>query len=98
MSQDAAQFVFMTCRPGAEGAVKQEVARFEPAWRPSFSRPGFLTFKCGGEKPIDEQRLAERNWTFAHASGFSFGRLSRSQLAQLVQQFWEHPGVAVVAN
>ena len=50
MSQDAAQFVFMTCRGGAESALKQEVARVEPEWRPSFSRPGFLTFKHTGEQ------------------------------------------------
>ena len=65
MSQDAAQFVFMTCRAGAEGVLKQEVAQFEPEWRPSFSRPGFLTFKNAGEQPIDDRRLAERNWTFS---------------------------------
>ena len=53
MSQDAAQFVFMTCRAGAESALKQEVARVEPAWRPSFSRPGFLTFKNTGEGQVD---------------------------------------------
>jgi 23S rRNA (cytidine2498-2'-O)-methyltransferase len=96
MSQDAAQFVFMTCRAGAEGALKQEVARVEPAWRPSFSRPGFLTFKNAGERPIDDRRLAERNWTFAHAHGISLGRIAGTQLADLVRQFWEHTTVAAL--
>jgi 23S rRNA (cytidine2498-2'-O)-methyltransferase len=98
MSQDAAQFVFMTCRAGAEGALKQEVARVEPDWRPSFSRPGFLTFKNGDKKPFDVQRLAERNWTFAHAHGFSLGKLTGEQLGELVRQFWNHPGIAALTE
>lgn len=98
MSDEAAQFVFMTCRPGAEGAVKAEVARGEPAWRPSFSRPGFLTFKHAGERPLDERQLAERNWTFAHAHGISLGRHSGSQLAELAEQVWRHDGVAAIAT
>jgi len=98
MSQDTAQFVYMTCRAGAEGALKQEVARLEPAWRPSFSRPGFLTFKNGGEKQLDDRRLAERNWTFAHAHGISLGKQIGEQLADLVTQFWEHPGIVALVS
>ena len=98
MSQDAAQFVFMTCRAGAEAALKQEVANVEPGWRPSFSRPGFLTFKNAGEQAIDDRKLAERNWTFAYTQGISLGRLAGDQLADLVRQFWEHPEVAAIAT
>jgi 23S rRNA (cytidine2498-2'-O)-methyltransferase len=98
MSQDATQFVFMTCRAGAEGALKQEVANVEPGWRPSFSRPGFLTFKNASEQAIDDRRLAERNWTFAYTQGISLGRLAGAQLADLVRQFWEHPEVAAIAT
>jgi 23S rRNA (cytidine2498-2'-O)-methyltransferase len=94
MSKDDAQFVFMTCRSGAETALKQEVARVEPAWRPSFSRPGFLTFKHTGSRPLEEREVAERNWTFAHAHGISLGRLTGSQLAQLAQQVWQHAGMS----
>ena len=98
MSQDATQFLFMTCRAGAEGALKQEVANVEPGWRPSFSRPGFLTFKNASEQAIDDRRLAERNWTFAYTQGISLGRLAGAQLADLVRQFWEHPEVAAIAT
>jgi 23S rRNA (cytidine2498-2'-O)-methyltransferase len=98
MSHDAAQFVFMTCRAGAEAALKQEVARMRPAWRPSFSRPGFLTFKCCGNTPLDDRELAERNWTFAHAHGISLGKVSGSQLADLVQQVWKLAGVATLVE
>jgi 23S rRNA (cytidine2498-2'-O)-methyltransferase len=97
MSQDAAQFVFMTCRAGAEGALKLEVASAEPAWRPSFSRPGFLTFKNAGEHAIDDRKLAERNWTFAYTQGVSLGRLAGDHLADLVRQFWDHPEIAAIA-
>jgi 23S rRNA (cytidine2498-2'-O)-methyltransferase len=98
MSLPSAQFVFLTCRAGAESAVKNEVARSEPEWRPSFSRPGFLTIKHAGDRPIDTQRLAERSWTFAHAHGISLGRLAGTQLSELVGQFWEHPGVAALVE
>jgi 23S rRNA (cytidine2498-2'-O)-methyltransferase len=96
MSKEAGQFVFMTCRAGAEAALKQEVARSQPQWRFAFSRPGFLTFKCGGEAPVDCQKLAEQHWTFAHAHGVSLGRLTGSQLAELAQQVWQLPGLAEV--
>jgi 23S rRNA (cytidine2498-2'-O)-methyltransferase len=90
----SSQFVFMTCRSGAEGAVKEEVARLEPSWRLSFSRPGFVTFKQAGERPLDERQLAERNWTFAHAHGISLCRLSGQSLDSLTQQVWNSADVA----
>ncbi len=96
MSKDAAQFVFMTCRAGAEAALKQEIARVEPDWRPAFSRPGFMTFKNAGERAIDARLLAERHWVLAHAPGVSLGHVKGSQLAQLVEQIWQHPGVAAL--
>jgi 23S rRNA (cytidine2498-2'-O)-methyltransferase len=98
MSQDRAQFVFMTCRIGAEGALKREVARLEPGWHLSFSRPGFFTFKNTSERAADARRLAERNWTFAHAHGISLGKLEGTQLSELVRRFWEHPDVTAVAS
>ncbi len=97
MANEQSQFVFMTCRAGAENALKQEVARVEPEWRPSFSRPGFLTFKNGGERAIDDQRLAERGWTFAYTQGISLGRIASEQLADLVRQFWERPEIMAIA-
>lgn len=97
MPHEAAQFVFMTCRAGAESAVKEEVARVEPAWRLSFSRPGFLTFKHGSQRPIDDRQLAERNWTFAHAHGISLGRLTGEKLEELAAQVWQQEGVASLA-
>ncbi|MCI0331998.1 MAG: hypothetical protein L0228_02080 [Planctomycetes bacterium] len=98
MSKEAAQFVFMTCRAGAEGAVKEEVARSEPAWRLSFSRPGFLTFKHAGDRPLDDRQLAERHWTFAHAHGVSLGRVTGEKLEVLAADVWRHDAVAHLAD
>jgi 23S rRNA (cytidine2498-2'-O)-methyltransferase len=97
MSKEAAQFVFMTCRAGAERAVKDEVARVEPEWRFSYSRPGFLTFKYAGGRPLDEQRLAEGQWTFAHAHGISLGRVTGEKLEELAGSVWKHEAVSKLA-
>ncbi len=40
-----ADFVFATCLPGVEPAVKLEVARTRPDLRFAYSRPGLVTFK-----------------------------------------------------
>src|SRR5687768_10092721 len=97
MADGVPQFVFMTCRPGAEGALKGEVARSEPEWRLAFSRLGFVTFKLPVEQPVDERKLAERHWTFAHAHGVSFGHLIGTQLATLAEQLWKHHGIGPLA-
>jgi 23S rRNA (cytidine2498-2'-O)-methyltransferase len=82
------QFVFMTCRAGAENALKREVARTAPEWRPAFSRPGFLTFKLPAERHFGDEQLAERHWTFAHCHGFSAGKVNGPQLSELARQVW----------
>ncbi len=97
MPQETAQFVFMTCRGGAESAVKEEVARGEPAWRFAFSRPGFLTFKHALRRPLEERQLAERNWTFAHAHGISLGKVCGERLEDLAAAVWRQEGVAALA-
>ena len=98
MSKEPPQFVFMTCRAGAEGCAQAGGGAREPEWRLSFSRPGFLTFKHTGERPLDDRQLAERNWTFAHAHGISLGKLTGDSLSQLVEQLWQHDGVADLAS
>jgi 23S rRNA (cytidine2498-2'-O)-methyltransferase len=42
-------FVFATCAPGFEPALKREVARTRPELRLSYSRPGLVTFKSPRE-------------------------------------------------
>jgi 23S rRNA (cytidine2498-2'-O)-methyltransferase len=94
MSTEPPQFVFMTCRAGAEAALKQEVSRSDAEWRPAFSRPGFLTFKLPIEPKIDARKLAERHWTLAHSQGISFGRVTGSELSDLAAQVWQLEGVS----
>ena len=97
MADATPQFVFMTCRPGAEGALKGEVTRSEPEWRLAFSRPGFVTFKLPVERPVDDRKLAERHWTFAHAHGISLGQLAGTKLATLCEKVWSQHGVDALA-
>lgn len=88
----------MTCRPGAEGALKHELAQTESAWRPSYSRAGFLTFKVPGSRGIEPRRLAERQWMFAHTQGVSHGHVTGAQLMQLAQTVWGLEGVRALAS
>jgi 23S rRNA (cytidine2498-2'-O)-methyltransferase len=62
-------FVFATCLPGFEPAVKLEVARTRPELRFAYSRPGLVTFKSPGEvAPGDPSGSV-----FAHVWGRSIG-------------------------
>jgi 23S rRNA (cytidine2498-2'-O)-methyltransferase len=47
-------FVFATCLPGVEPAVKLEVARTRPELRFAYSRPGLVTFKSPNEVAPDD--------------------------------------------
>jgi 23S rRNA (cytidine2498-2'-O)-methyltransferase len=98
MSDAAPQFVFMSCRPGAEGALKQEMARTEPTWRLAFSRPGFVTFKPAESQPIDAAQLAAQNWTFARTHGISLGKCVGTQVGEMAQQVWQLAAVAALAK
>jgi 23S rRNA (cytidine2498-2'-O)-methyltransferase len=98
MPRESSQFVFMTCRAGAESAVKDEVARVEPQWRLSFSRPGFLTFKTPANEPLAGKQLAERNWTYAHAHGISLGKVTGQTLEHLAAEVWRQEAVAKLAG
>jgi 23S rRNA (cytidine2498-2'-O)-methyltransferase len=97
MPSDSAQFVFMTCRPGAETALKQEVAGSDPMWRLAFSRPAFVTFKFADGQPLDESQLAARHWIFARTHGISLGRITGTQIGEMAPKVWQLPSVAAHA-
>lgn len=64
-------FLYAACRPGAENALKREIAMAYPHWRFAFSRPGFVTFKWIGDSlPGDRWRLRS---VFARTYGWSLG-------------------------
>ncbi|MDO4586920.1 MAG: SAM-dependent methyltransferase [Planctomycetia bacterium] len=45
MTRQLSSYIFMTCQPGAENALKNEMNRLHSDYRFSYSRPGFLTFR-----------------------------------------------------
>lgn len=95
-----ADFVFATCLPGLEPALKREVARTRPDLRFAYSRPGLVTFKSPHAVPPDEPAGS----VFAHVWGRSIGAASdpasaTAQLAGLgatrVHAFARDPDVSV---
>jgi 23S rRNA (cytidine2498-2'-O)-methyltransferase len=68
-----ANFYFALTNPEAEGLLKQEVAHSWPTLRPSYSRPGFMTFK-GDEKKVAFNPL------MARVSGECLGKKSRAEV------------------
>lgn len=68
----AGSFVFAVCRIGAEAVLKAEVARVCPDWRPSYMRPGFLTFKL--TLPVDSASVFALDLVFARRLGVSLGK------------------------
>jgi 23S rRNA (cytidine2498-2'-O)-methyltransferase len=64
-----ADFVFATCLPGVEPAVKREVARTRPELRFAYSRPGLVTFKSPRAALPDDPPGS----VFAHVWGRSIG-------------------------
>jgi 23S rRNA (cytidine2498-2'-O)-methyltransferase len=88
MSTDFPKFVFFTCHPGTEGALKHELARTDPEWRPSYSRRGFVTFKLPDSARLDAHALASRSWVFARTQSISLGRIAAANLAAAAAQAW----------
>ena len=84
------EFIFVTCHIGAEAALKAEIARNWPAFRFSFSRPGFVTFRLPAEHDLlDDFDLRS---TFAQAYGFSLGRASGGSLESRAEKVWQIVG------
>ncbi|HTM54254.1 MAG TPA: SAM-dependent methyltransferase [Pirellulales bacterium] len=75
---DRPRFLFATCQVGAEGALKQEVARLWPSFRFAYSRPGFLTFRLPAEETFAPDFHPQL--VFARAAGFSLGKISAPTL------------------
>lgn len=73
MSFAHSRFIFTTCQVGAEITLKEEIQRLHPSLNPSYSRPGFVTFKKadGPEIPSD----FELGSIFTRAYGLSLKKL-----------------------
>jgi len=85
------QFLFTTCQCGVESALKQEIATRFAAARPSFSRPGFVTFKL--ESPCENPEQFQLPTTFARTCSFSLGKVAGTSTSELAKQVWEIPAV-----
>jgi len=68
----AANFLFGTCQIGAERALKAEMARLSPDFRPAFSRPGFVTFKLPSQHCLADD--FDPHAVFARSHGLSLGK------------------------
>jgi 23S rRNA (cytidine2498-2'-O)-methyltransferase len=74
-----ADFVFATCLPGVEPALKIELARTRPELRLAYSRPGLVTFKSARTVSPDDTPGS----VFAHVWGRSIGAASDPASAAL---------------
>jgi len=83
-------FLFVVCQRGAEGVLKQEIAREYPAFRFAYSRSGFLTFKLPEDQPWAED--AELRCVFARAHGLSLGNVQGGTAENLAAAMWELVG------
>jgi 23S rRNA (cytidine2498-2'-O)-methyltransferase len=79
LSWCVADFVFATCLPGMEPALKLDVARARPELRLSYSRPGLVTFKSTRAVAADDTQGS----VFAHVWGRSVGAASDPATAAL---------------
>jgi 23S rRNA (cytidine2498-2'-O)-methyltransferase len=78
------RFVFVTVQPGAERALKNEIAREHPELKFAYSRPGFVTFRSS-EDLADDFVLRS---VFARTWGFSLGKVNGSDDSQRVREAW----------
>ena len=84
---DRPEFLFVTCQVGAEGAVKNELARDWPGFRFAYSRPGFLTFGLPPDHRLrDDFDLGS---VFARAYGFSVGRVTGEDTEEMARNVWQ---------
>jgi 23S rRNA (cytidine2498-2'-O)-methyltransferase len=81
----SAEFLFAVCQPGAERALKDDVARTQPALRFAYSRPGFVTFRATSEGARTPAAVVS---AFARTSGRSLGKVVGGSDAELARAAW----------
>ena len=64
-----ADFVFATCLPGLEPALKLDVARTRPELRLSYSRPGLVTFKSARAVTPEDPPGSVFAWVWGQSIG-----------------------------
>ncbi len=89
----SARFVFAVTQPGAERALKNEIAREHPDLRFAFSRPGFVTFRATNEIVVG--RELELRSVFARTWGYSIGKLGGDDAIALARDAWRFIGAEI---
>lgn len=79
---DDASFLFVACNPRSQKLCKQEIERSYPDFAPSFSRPGFLTYKTQASQPI----RFDLSLTFARTFGWSLNAVKTDDSEAFVQE------------
>ncbi len=87
---DTARYIYVVCQVGAEGVLKNELAREWPELHLSYSRPGLVTFKWTGSDELPDE--VDLRSTFARAYGFSLGRLVGTEAVSMAADFWKMAG------
>lgn len=82
----SAGFLMICCQAGAEAALKAEIGRLWPAFRFSYSRRGFVTFKLPGDHGLADD--FDLKSVFARCYSFSLLKLAGDRAQELAQQFW----------
>ena len=95
-----AEFVFATCLPGMEPALKLDVARARAELRLSYSRPGLVTFKSPHPVPADDAPGSGFAWVWGRSIGAAADPAAAArQIAALgatrVHAFPRDPALAV---
>ena len=78
------RFVFVAVQPGAERALKSEIAREHPELKFAYSRPGFVTFRSSEDLARD---FVLRS-VFARTWGFSLGKVNGGDDSQRARDAW----------
>jgi 23S rRNA (cytidine2498-2'-O)-methyltransferase len=81
----SARFLFAAVQAGAERALKNEVARDQPALKFAFSRPGFVTFRIPDGAA---GRWPGLDCVFARTWGYSLGKVQGADDTQLARDAW----------
>ena len=69
----------------SEELLKEEIALRFPELRPSFSAPGFLTYKCG-QGVVSEKDLTKFLPVYSLKVGIFYAKVGRKQLAEKLKQ------------
>jgi 23S rRNA (cytidine2498-2'-O)-methyltransferase len=83
---EAHEFLFITCQVGAEATLKRELAKYRPAFRFAYSRPGFLTFKLPTDHRLKDD--FDLKSIFARSYGFSLGKVDATDEAAGIAEVW----------